>query len=48
MRTTFTNGGVADFSNHYYPAEEAAMYAAGVNENREGYYGWYGYGGSVF
>ena len=39
----FTKGGV----NNFNPHEDITSVEKGMYGNREGYYGWFGYGGSV-
>jgi len=45
MDTVFTQGGVAEFSMQ---DDKAGKYEKGLNNGRHGFYGWMGYGGSVF
>ncbi|MFT4519795.1 MAG: CubicO group peptidase (beta-lactamase class C family) [Halioglobus sp.] len=45
MTTNFTQGGVALFSE---PAVGSSKLVRGLNEGREGFYGWMGLGGSLF
>ncbi len=50
METTFTQGGVATFSTPEPggAAGRVGPMTAGLNEGREGFYGWMGLGGSIF
>jgi hypothetical protein len=43
--TTFTQGGVANFSK---PSEPSTQFERAFNTGREGFYGWMGLGGSIF
>lgn len=43
--TTFTQGGVALFSEC---TQDSPMFKKALNQGREGYYGWMGFGGSIF
>ncbi len=45
MTTTFTQGGVAQFSA---PEADAPTLEKAFHEGREGFYGWMGLGGSIF
>lgn len=46
MKTTFSQGGLASFSR---PTDQpGSALEAGLNQGREGYYGWMGLGGSIF
>ena len=45
LRTRFTKGGLCYFENLPDASEEERN---NFNKNREGFYGWYGHGGSVF
>ena len=45
MNTCFTQGGLAKFSN---PGDAGSKMERGLNEGREGFYGWMGLGGSIF
>ena len=44
VRTRFTKGGV----NLYQTLPDATKAEKNLNHNREGFYGWMGYGGSLF
>ena len=44
VRTRFTKGGV----NFYQTLPDATKAEKTLNNNREGFYGWMGYGGSLF
>jgi hypothetical protein len=43
-RSNFTKGGV---NLHLIPKDDAEDSDIAMNKGREGYYGWFGYGGSV-
>ena len=43
-RSNFTKGGV---NLHLIPKDDATDAEIDMNKGREGYYGWFGYGGSV-
>jgi CubicO group peptidase (beta-lactamase class C family) len=45
MQTTFTQGGLATFPP---PAPADSRLDVGLNQGREGFYGWMGLGGSIF
>jgi CubicO group peptidase (beta-lactamase class C family) len=45
MSTTFTQGGVARFSE---PTASSAKIDRAFNAGRDGFYGWMGFGGSIF
>jgi len=45
MDTTFTQGGLATFAT---AGAQASTLDRGLNNGREGYFGWMGLGGSVF
>ncbi len=45
MNTIFTQGGVSEFR---HADEHTNVYDKGFNNGREGFYGWMGYGGSIF
>lgn len=45
MNTVFTQGGVSEFRKC---DDKAGIYDRGFNNGREGFYGWMGYGGSIF
>jgi CubicO group peptidase (beta-lactamase class C family) len=44
-RTNFTKGGL---NYHVNPENPLQSEAEGLNNNREGFYGWFGFGGSLF
>ena len=45
LRTSFTQGGIARFE---HDAASNSPLSAGLNQGRDGFYGWMGLGGSIF